>query len=734
MKFKFYKQLDVMDCGPTCLKMISEFYGKTYSIQSIREKSFISKEGVSMYGIGQAAEKLGFRTMSAKVNGETLLTKAPLPCIIHWNQNHFVVVIGTVIHKVRNEVTAVKVADPAIGIITYTLNEFFQKWERSGENGIVMLLQPTPSFYESVDEGEAKNVSFKYLIKYLRPYRKLVIQLLLGLIVGSLIQLIFPFLTRALVDYGINKNNLQFIYLILFAQLMLFTGRVSTEFIRNWILLHISTRINLSILSDFLIKLMNLPLSFFDVKKHGDILQRIRDHSYIEAFLTNSTLNMLFSVLNMLVFGIVLCYYSVTIFLVFLFGSALYGVWVLLFIQQRRNLNFKRFDILSKEQSSLFSLISGMQDIKLANAEMQKRWSWEKLRLILFDVNVKIMTSSQYQQIGGLFVNEGKNIIITFLAAKYVLEGDLSLGTMLSIQYIIGQLNSPVEQLIQFSQSAQDAKISIERLNEVYAIRGDDWQTGKELKEVPHQKLISINNLRFNYPGSNQLSKPVLNDINLEIAEGTLTAIVGVSGSGKTTLLKLLLKFYLPTAGKILIDGHDLQSINNSAWRSECGVVMQDGFIFSESIANNIALGDENPDEKRLAEATRISNIDEFINSLPLGLDTLIGAEGNGISQGQKQRILIARAVYKNPKVLFLDEATNSLDANNEKEIMKNFQTFFKNRTVIVVAHRLSTVKDADKIIVLDKGEITEIGTHDSLVKKAGKYFELIKNQLELGN
>jgi ATP-binding cassette subfamily B protein len=727
MRFPFFKQLDAMDCGPACLRMIAKYHGRDYSLREIRDKCAVTREGISLFALEEAAGKMGFKTICTRVSPDTLLQKAPLPCILHWRQNHFVVLTAIKRH-------AVYVADPAFGIVKYTLDEFLQKWERRGDEGVIMLLEPTQGAEAPPAQPTRSRLALGLLVKYLRPFRGLTLQLLVGLVIGSLIQLIFPFLTQSIVDIGIARNNLGFIYLVLLGQVMLFVGRISIEFIRSWILLHISTRINFSILSDFLVRLMRLPLAFFDAKRHGDIMQRFQDHSYIEAFLTNTTLNMVFSLINILIFGVVLWFYSGLIFLIFLGGSILYGIWVILFLQYRRVLNFKRFDYLAKEQGNLIGLINGMQDIKMANAEVYKRWDWERLRAGLFKVNVKIMASSQYQQVGGLFLNEGKNILITFLAAKLVLEGHITLGAMLSVQYIIGQLNGPVEQLVQFTQSAQDAVISAERLNEIYALEHENAREASEVARVPDSKGISITGLQFHYPGTEGVSKPVLHDINLHIEEGKVTAIVGVSGSGKTTLLKLLLKFYNPDRGDIFVGPEDLRNIRHAAWRSQCGIVMQDGFIFSDTVAGNVSIGDEYPDPQRLDEALRIANIKSFVDSLPLGPQTIIGAEGVGLSQGQKQRILIARAVYKDPSFIYFDEATNSLDANNEREIMQNLESFFVGRTVVIVAHRLSTVRNAHNIVVLHGGQIVEAGPHEALVEKKGKYYELVKNQLELGN
>ncbi len=728
-KFPFYQQLDKMDCGPTCLRMIAKYHGLNLNLQKLRDASGFSREGVSLLGIAGAAESVGFRTLAVKVPFEKLIKDAPLPCIIHWQQNHFVVLAEA-------KKGSVLLADPAKGLRKISQEDFCEHWATTQEDGkpvgVALLLEATPAFFEQ--ENDKKNdLDFSYLLKYLWQYKKLLLQLVAGLFVGSGLQLVFPFLTQSIVDVGIQTRNLNFIYVILAAQLMLFASRTVVEFIRSWILLHISIRINLSILSDFLIKLMKLPMSFFDTKMFGDIMQRIGDHIRIEQFLTGQTLNTLFSMFNLLMFGGVLAMYSMSIFLIFIIGSVLYGLWVVLFLKERRKLDFKMFDIATKNQGSLVQLIQGMQEIKLANAEHLKRWEWERIQTKMFQFQTKGLALNQYQQAGAFFINEGKNILITFFTAKAVVDGQLTLGTMLAVQYIIGQLNAPIESLIQFIQSAQSAKISLERLNEIHEL--DDEEKENQSKTSIHPGYqgagISLKNISFTYPGAG--NEPVLKNINLEIPRGKVTAIVGMSGSGKTTLLKLLLKFY-DLKGDIKVGNTPFESFRANQWRGKCGVVMQEGFIFSDTIARNIALGDENPNIPKLYHACEVANIMEFIESLPLGFNTKIGSEGNGISQGQKQRLLIARAVYKEPDYLFFDEATNALDANNEKKILENLEEFFHGRTVIVVAHRLSTVKNADQIVVLHKGEIIEVGTHESLTVKQGEYFDLVKNQLELGN
>lgn len=721
-----------MDCGPTCLRMVAKHYGRNYSLQRLREISGINRAGVSLLGISEAAEKIGFRTTAARVNLAKLL-EMELPCIIHWRQNHFVVLFqsGTGLSAKKRKFA---VADPAKGLIEFTEAEFLKNWlstkNEGYSEGIVLMLSPSPEFY-SQGGDPAKSLDLTYILSYLYQYKKLIIQLFAGLLVGSMLQLILPFLTQSVVDIGINTRNINFIYLILIAQTMLFLGRMSVDFIRSWILLHISTRINIAILTDFLIKLMKLPMSFFESKMTGDIMQRMNDQGRIQSFLTGSSLSTIFSLFNLIIFAFVLAYYNLNIFLVFTASSVIYSLWVVFFLKKRRALDFKRFDIASENQSAVVQLIGGMQEIKLNNCEQQKRWEWEHIQADLFKFSVKSLALGQYQQLGTFFINESKNILITFIVAKSVIDGQLTLGGMMAVQYIVGQLNSPIEQLLGFLQQFQDAKISLERLNEIHEMTDEEPIEKHFLTDLPLNKSISFQNLSFTYPGAG--NEPVLQNITLHIPEGKTTAIVGMSGSGKTTILKLLLRFYDAEKGDIKVGSTYLNQISYRYWRGKCGIVMQDGFIFSDTIARNIAIGDEYPDMPKLLHAIKVANIIDFIEELPLGLNTKIGAAGNGISQGQRQRMLIARAVYKNPEYIFFDEATNALDANNEKVIMENLETFFKGRTVVVVAHRLSTVKNADNIIVLDKGAIIEQGTHTELTKNKGEYYQLVKNQLELG-
>ncbi|WP_373282955.1 peptidase domain-containing ABC transporter [Aquaticitalea lipolytica] len=726
--FPFYKQPDSKDCGATCLKIIAKYYKKIISIEQLRRLSETTRSGSNLLALSDASEEVGFRSLGVKINLEKL-KEVPLPCILHWNKNHYVV-----LYKIRNR--TYYFSDPAHGLLKYNKEEFLKHWIGNNatdqtEEGIALLLEPTAKFYNSNFDKSKHDFGFKFLSKYLFKYKKFLWQLVIGLIAASILQLIFPFLTQSIVDVGIKNQDIHFIYLILFAQLALFVGRTAIEVIRSWILLHLSTRINISLVSDFFIKLMKLPIAFFDTRMTGDILQRINDHRRIERILTTSSLNVLFSLVNLIVFSLVLAYYNLLLFGIFLLGSFFYFLWIIVFLKKRKDLDYKRFSVVSEEQSKVIELINGMQEIKLHNSEKQKRWNWEFLQARLFKVSIEALGLEQYQSVGSSFINELKNILITVLSAKLVIDGEITLGMMLAISYIVGQLNSPISQLINFIREVQDAKISLDRLSEIHNKEEEEPFGQERITDIDINADINITNLSFRYIGSDQL---VLQDLDLHIPANKVTAIVGVSGSGKTTLMKLLLKFYDPIEGQINLGNYNLQHILQKTWRNECGVVMQEGYIFNDTIANNIAVGEDYVDRKKLIHAVDVSNIKEFIETLPLSYNTKIGMEGVGLSTGQKQRLLIARAVYKNPSFLFFDEATSALDANNEKVILKKLNAFFNNKTVVVIAHRLSTVKNAHQIVVLDKGKIVETGTHEVLIKNKGEYYKLVKNQLELGN
>jgi ATP-binding cassette subfamily B protein len=728
MSFPFVKQPDAMDCGPACLKMIAGFYKMSFSLELLRKKCYITREGVSFLGLSEAADSLGFRTIGVKIPFEMLNENVPLPCIVHWRQKHFIVV-----YKIKND--KIWVADPAVGLVNYNRGEFVKSWASTITDGkpagLVLIIEPTPALFDNENEREKAN-GFKFLFKYFRLYRKYFLQLVLGLLLGSCIQLVIPFLTQSIIDIGLNNNDIGFIYLILFAQLALVFGRMSVEFIRGWLLLHIGSRVNVAVISGFLQKLMSLPVAFFDTKLTGDILQRIEDNNRIEEFLTSASLNILFSFFNLIVFGVVLAIFSIKILLLFISGSALYIIWVSLFMKSRARLDHQRFKQMSASGTRLINIVNGMQEIKLTQSELSMRWDWEKLQASLFGLKVKGLGIIQYQSAGATFINEVTNVLITVIAATAVLKGDMTLGMMLAVQFIIGQLNVPVSQIIGFFRISQDAKMSLDRLAEVHHMDDEEPNPEMTVRKLPDKKDIYINNLSYQYEGPR--SPFALKDADLFIEENKITAIVGTSGSGKTTLLKMLLGFYQPVNGEILIGDTRLSNLSLKVWRQKVGAVMQDGFLFPDTIAFNIAPGSEEINEERLIKAVQIANIKGFIESLPLGYNTKIGASGHGLSEGQKQRLLIARVIYKNPDIIIFDEATNSLDANNEKVIVENLIEFFEGKTVIVVAHRLSTVKDADKIVVLDSGRIIETGTHESLIGKRGAYYNLIKNQLELGN
>lgn len=728
MIFPFTRQYDAMDCGPACLKMTARYHKRNFSLAWLRKKCHITKEGVSFLGLSEAADSIGFKTLGLKIPVDFLMEKVPLPCIAHWRQNHFVVV-----YKIRKN--KIYVADPATGHISYSPEEFEKNWTgtliEGKKAGLVLILEPTPALYNT-DEEKVETKGFRFLSEYFRMYRKYLGQLILGLIIGSFIQLIIPFLTQAIIDIGINNNDIGFIYLILFAQLALVIGRMSVEFIRSWLLLHIGSRVNVAIVSGFLKKLMALPIAFFDTRLTGDILQRIEDNNRIEDFLTSASLSILFSFINLIIFGIVLIIYNVKVFLIFLAGTLLYLLWISLFMKKRALLDHSRFREMSVANSKLINIINGMQEIKLNQCELDKRWDWEKHQATLFGLKVKGLGLIQRQSAGAVLINEITNLLITIVSAGAVLKGQMTLGMMLAVQFIVGQLNVPVSQIIGFFRISQDAGMSLDRLAEVHNM--EDEESGPEDKviKIPENKSILIKGVSYQYEGPR--SPYALKDVNLHIARNKITAVVGVSGSGKTTLLKMILGFYNPVEGEILVGDTPLSGISLSTWRQMTGAVMQDGFIFPDTIAGNISPGPEETDEERMVRAAELANISGFIESLPLGYNTKVGANGHGISEGQKQRLLIARVIYKDPEIVIFDEATNSLDANTEKAIVENLAGFFAGKTVVIVAHRLSTVRNADIIAVMENGRIVETGNHDTLVKQKGPYYKLVKNQLELGN
>ncbi len=721
--FPYVRQLDVMDCGAACLSMVCKHYGRSHALTTLRQLAGIGKDGSSLTGLMKASESLGFKTFGAQLSCEQL-QKVPLPAILHWGQAHYVV-----IHEL--EKGRYHIADPAKGKVRLSEAEFAKHWLPKGETrGVALLLEPQADFYKQ--EHETEDGGLWKLAHYLKGYKGLFTQISIGLMLATGLAMVLPFLTQAIVDTGIQTEDIGFIYMTCVAQLMVFTGRTLVEMIRTRVLLHIGSRVSISLLSDFLSKLMVLPASFFEARKTADIMQRMQDHRRIEVFLTHTVINTLFSAINLIVFSIVLMIYSIEIALIFFIGTALSTLWILGFMKKRKQFDYGKFSQIADNQNTMIEIVQGMHEIKLNGAERFKRWEWEEKQAKLFKLNFTSLNIEQSQQGGTLFLGEIKNILIIVMSASLVLKGELSLGMMLSISYITGQLNNPVLHFIDFFRNWQDAKLSFQRINEIFSLPSENEgvQQG-HYHNGSSKKDIVLQNVSFKY--SKHMDKRALKNIDLTIPSGKVTAIVGASGSGKTTLVKLLLKFIDPTEGKINIGDTPLSVLEPTSWRNRCGAVLQGGYIFSDTIASNIAFGSQYIDEKRLYESAKIANVDTFVSSLPAGYQSMIGVDGIGLSEGQKQRILIARSAYRNPEYLFFDEATNSLDANNEKEITENLDAFFKGKTVVVVAHRLSTVRHADQIIVLDQGQITEQGTHAELIALEGAYYHLIKNQLELG-
>ena len=720
-----------MQCGIACLSSICLYYGKKYSLAFLEKLCHSTSEGISLKAIADGANKLGLNSRTGLISAD-YFCENDMPCILHWDQKHFVI-----LYKISKSRKYFYIADPGRGLVKCTQQEFYHHWistkSNGEEKGIVMFLNPTDKFGEIQSQELVEKRSFSFLFCYITKYRKYFIQIILGLLLGCVLQLVMPFLTQSIVDIGITHKNINFVWLVLIGELMIVTAKTITDFIRRWLLLHISMRINISLVSDFFIKLLKLPMSFFDTKLMGDLMQRMNDHERIQSFLTSHILSTIFSILSFVVLGIVLLIYNKLIFAIFLIGSLAYGIWITIFLNKRKTLDYEIFELQAANQNKTYQFITTIQEIKLQDCEQRRRWEWEDIQVDLFKAQMKSLKLQQSQETGSIFINELKNILVTVMAATAVIEGEITLGTMLAIQYIVGQLNSPLDQLMSFIYSLQDVKISLERINEIHGNMNEEC-ISNNMSSFGDSEDLSINLKRIDFKYNPHNDDYTLHNISFDIPKGKVTAIVGASGSGKTTLIKLMLGYYPVLSGDILIAGGNIDNYNLKWWRRQCGVVMQDGVIFSESIARNIAVDDGEIDKERLVKAAEIANIHEYIMGLPLKYNTKIGRDGVGLSQGQKQRILIARAVYKNPQFIFLDEATNALDAKNERAIVENLNEFYEGRTVVVVAHRLSTVKNADQIVVLDAGKVVEVGDHSTLIAKQGTYYNLVKNQLELGN
>ena len=736
---KLIYQYDQMDCGPACLCMVASQYGKEYSIQYLRDTTYITREGVSLLGITQAATDIGFSTLPTKLTTDKLIEltqslQVPMPCIVHWNQTHFLV-LTKISKSLFSKRYKFRLADPGYGFISLTQEKFELSFLNEDGEGIILFLEPTEKFHE-LHPQKTKKLSIKYLFGYLNPFKKQLTLMFVLLLLGSILNLAFPFLTQSLIDNGISHKNLNLITLILIAQLSLFVGMITIEIFRNWITLKVGTRLSIKIISEFLKKMLKLPIKFFDSKMVGDLQQRIQDNERIEHFITSQSILTSFSIVTFSVYFGVLCYYDYKILAIYLILTVIAICWSFYWLRKRKIVDYFKFQEQSKNQSSIYEIVNGVSEMKLNQFEDFKRQEWESIQEKLFKINVRLLRIDQFQGSGFEFFNQLKNILVTFLAAYYVVQGKMTLGALMSVSYIIGQMNSPVNQLVSFFRSLQDARLSLERLNEVQNNPEEEQPeqillNTRELS-LKNDKGIRFNKVSFQYQGP--MSPFILKNIDLFIPEGKITAIVGISGSGKTTLMKLLLKFYETIEGTILYNQHDINRLSAKSLRENVGVVMQDGYIFSDTIERNIATGDKEINQEKLVQAVRIAHIEDFVESLPLGYKTKIGAAGNGISGGQRQRILIARAVYKDPHYIFFDEATSALDAESEKIIHENLQQFFFGKTVIIIAHRLSTVKNADQIIVLNSGRVIEQGTHQKLVSNKAEYFNLVKNQLELGN
>jgi ATP-binding cassette subfamily B protein len=726
------RQLDKMDCGPACLKMIAKFYGKYYSLQHLRDRCGLTKEGASLLDLSHAAESIGLRTLSIKCSIDDLISKIPLPTIIHWNNSHFIVVYKIKKHKdILSSV--IYVSDPAKGLLKYKASDFISKWyKKKEEEGLLIALEPQADFYQrETEEKVERKKNLENFLSYFRPYKKSFVNLFVVMLLVTILQGFLPFISKAVIDVGIQTHDVDFINMVLIANIAIIVSVLLSNMVRDWILLHITSRVNIALISDYLIKLMQLPITFFENKMAGDILQRANDHERIRSFIMNNSLNMIFSTLTFVVFGIILLIYNKVIFFIFLAGSIVYVLWVFAFLRVRKKLDWEYFELVSKNQSYWVETIASIQDIKINNYEKQKRWKWENIQARLYKVNIKVLNITNTQNSGAQFIDTLKNLFITFYCAKAVIAGEITFGVMISTQFIIGMLNGPVVQFIQFIISFQFAQISFLRLNEIHQIPDEHENVGNNHVALPDNKNLYVKNVAFQYSPNSTL---VLKGINLIIPEGKITAIVGDSGSGKSTLLKLLLRLYKPSYGDILIGNMNINNISLKQWRDKCGAVMQDGKIFNDTILNNIVLDDEHIDYEKLKKAVHTANISQEIERLPLGYQTMMGEQGRGLSGGQKQRILIARALYKNPDYLFFDEATNSLDTINEQKIVAALDEVFKGKTVIVVAHRLSTIKKADQIIVIQDGSIVEMGDHDSLMTRKARYFMLVQSQSDLRN
>lgn len=710
-------QMDSQDCGPASLKIIAKHFGRYYSLQYLRDRCGITNQGISLLDLSTGAENIGLRTLAIKCTIEEVITSVPFPTILFWNENHFVVLY----HADKKHMW---VSDPAKGRIKYTHEEFRRGWYPKKENkGVLLAVEPTVDFQKNKQQKEREKNSFINILRYFIPYKKSFMTIFVIMFIVTLFQGILPFISKAVIDVGIKTFDLNFINMVLIGNICILLSITIFNVIRDWLLLHITSRVNIALISDYLIKLMKLPVTFFENKLLGDILQRARDHERIRNFIMNNSLSLIFSIFTFIIFGIILLIYNAIIFYIFLAGSILYVLWVLLFLSIRRKLDWEYFELISKDQSYWVETVSAIQDIKIYNYEKHRRWKWEEIQARLYKVNKRVLNVTNSQNMGAQFIENIKNMSIVFYCASAVITGDITFGIMISTQFVIGMLNGPLIQFINFIISAQYAKISFLRMNEIHQLEDEEAPLSISTSIIPACRDMILENVHFQYSVNAPM---ILKNIYLQIPQNKVTAIVGGSGSGKSTLLKLLVRLYKPSYGEIKMGGMNVSIINLKHWREICGVVMQDGKLFSDTIVNNIILDDEHINYDRLHEVCRIAQIEDEINSMPKGYETMIGETGRGLSGGQKQRLLIARALYKKPDFLFLDEATNSLDVINERKIVEALNNAFNNRTVVIIAHRLSTVRNADQIVVMNQGYIAEIGRHDELIEKKGYYYSLV--------
>lgn len=722
-RFPIEYQMDAKDCGPAALKMVAKYFGRYYSLQYLRDKCGITKEGVTLLGISAAAESIGFHTAAFKCTIDDLIIKVPFPVIVHWNENHFIVVYYA-------DKKHVWVADPQKGHIKYTKREFMAGWYlKNDDKGVLLALEATSDFKLSKQEKEQEKNSFLSMLRYFLPYKKQFLLIFFVMMVVTLLQGILPFISKAVIDIGISTSDVTFVYIVLIGNITILLSIMVFNVVRDWILMHITARVNIALISDYLVKLMKLPVTFFENKLLGDILQRAQDHERIRSFIMNNSLSLIFSVFTFVIFSIILLIYNTAIFFIFIAGSTLYVVWVLLFLKIRKKLDWQYFELISKNQSYWVETVSAIQDIKIYNYERSRRWKWEEIQARLYHVNKRVLAVTNMQSLGAQFIENIKNMGILFFCATAVIDGEITFGVMISTQFILGMLNGPLIRFVNFIVSAQYAKISFLRMNEIRQLEDEDGLLSVgDTTILPEDKSLSLTNVLFQYAPHLPM---VLFNINLLIPENKVTAIVGSSGCGKSTLLKLLVRLYRPSYGTVNMGGMNVTALNLRTWREMCGVVMQDGKVFSDTIKNNIVLDDEKVDEEQLIRCCQIAQIKEEIDQMPRGFDTEIGEQGRSLSGGQKQRLLIARALYRNPKYLFLDEATNALDTVNEQKIVQALNSAFENRTVVIISHRLSTIRHADQIVVMDKGKIVEVGTHDCLMALEGKYHDLVASQNE---